>query len=55
MSGIFNVIVGLIMLVGGLSGKLDFPGTSSSGILAAVGAVVTGLGVYQLVKNRRGR
>lgn len=53
MSGIFNIVIGLVMLVGGLSGKLAFFGTNSPGILALVGAVVTGLGIFQTVRHRR--
>ncbi|MDJ0764465.1 MAG: hypothetical protein QNJ97_15925 [Myxococcota bacterium] len=52
MGGIFNIIAGLLMLVAGLSGKFVLWGTGSGGLLAAIGAVVAGMGVYRLVKYR---
>lgn len=55
MAPIWNIGIGLVMLIGGLTGKLSLIGTHSSGALALVGAGVTGLGVYQLMKRRRGQ
>ncbi len=52
MGGIFNIIVGLIMVVAGLSGKFALFGTKSSGLLAVVGAIVAGYGIYRTVKGR---
>lgn len=54
-SGIFNLIAGAVMLVGGLSGQMVFIGTGSSTLLSVVGAAVSGLGVYQIVRARRRR
>lgn len=52
-SGIFNLIAGAVMLVGGLSGKMVFIGTGSSTLLAVVGAALAGFGVYQIIRARR--
>ena len=49
----FNIVIGAVMLVGGLSGKLALLGTNSSGAAAVVGGVLIGLGVYQVAKRRR--
>lgn len=54
MGGIFNIVIGIIMIVGGLSGRLALLGTNSPKILAAVGVVVLALGIYQVAKKRNG-
>ncbi len=51
MRGVLNIIIGLVFVVGGLSGKLAFRGTQSGGLLAVVGAGLIGLGVYRMVKK----
>jgi hypothetical protein len=48
MRGIFNLIIGGIMIVGGLSGKLVLKGTSSGGALAVIGVILAGIGIYRL-------
>jgi len=50
--GIVNVIIGLLLVVGGLSGKFVLLGTNSSVLLAIFGGAIAGLGVYRLVKGR---
>ena len=50
--GIVNVIIGLLLVVGGLSGKFVLLGTNSSVLLAVFGGAIAGLGVYRLVKGR---
>ena len=52
-AGIFNLIIGLLGLVAGLTGRWTLWGTDSSIALAVVGAGIAGLGVYQLVRSRR--
>jgi hypothetical protein len=47
----YNIVIGGIMLVGGLSGKLALLGTNSSGALALVGAGLMGWGIFQMVKK----
>ncbi len=48
MRGIINIIIGLVFIVGGLSGNLVLMGTHSGGALAAVGAVLIVIGVLRL-------
>lgn len=50
---IFNIVMGLIAIIGGLSGRFVFIGTSSSWVLVLIGLVILGLGVSQLVRRRR--
>lgn len=52
---ILNIALGIGMALGGISGKLSLVGTGSSSALIAVGAVVAGLGVFQLVRAVRRR
>lgn len=52
-SGIWNLVIGGIMLIGGLTGRLSFIGTGSSTLLAVVGAGVAGYGVYQIIRAKR--
>jgi hypothetical protein len=47
-----NVILGLVMIVGGASGKLALIGTNSGGALLVVGIGVTLYGVFQIVRAR---
>lgn len=48
-----SLIWGIIMLIGGLSGKLVLRGTNSSVALVVVGCILTTIGIVRLV--RRGR
>jgi hypothetical protein len=54
-AGIFNLVIGGVMIAGGASGKLTLIGTNSSVALLVIGIGVAGLGLYQIVKSRRGR
>jgi hypothetical protein len=51
MRGVINIVIGLVMVVGGLSGKLVVRGTQSGIALAVVGAILIGLGVYRMAKK----
>ena len=44
----WNIVIGGIFLVGGLTGKLALIGTQSSGAIAAVGAGLVIWGIFQL-------
>ena len=48
-----NIIMGLVFLVGGLSGKLALRGFNSPGLLAAIGVVLIVWGTSQVLRNRR--
>ena len=49
----WNLILGIIFIIGGLSGKLALIGTNSGGALAVVGFGLAGWGAYQLAKKKR--
>jgi hypothetical protein len=51
MRGIINIVIGLIFIVGGLSGGLVLRGTGSGVGLAVVGVFITGLGVFRLANR----
>ncbi len=53
MRGIISIIIGGIMIIGGLSGKLVLLGTNSGLALAAVGMVVAGIGVFRLLNRNQ--
>jgi hypothetical protein len=52
---ILNIALGIGMVAGGVSGKLALFGTGSSTALIVVGAICTGLGLYQLIRAMRDR
>ena len=51
--GIFSVVIGAVMIIGGLSGKLVLKGTNSGAGLAVIGLIVAGIGVYRIVEARK--
>jgi hypothetical protein len=51
MRGIISVVLGLVMIVGGLTGKLALRGTDSGPALAALGGVVLLIGIVRIVKR----
>ena len=53
MRGILNIVVGLVFIVGGLSGRLVFIGTNSGGLLSVFGLVLIGLGGYRIAQARK--
>ena len=48
----WNIIFGLVAIVGGASGQLVLRGTNSSGGLMVVGAILVVVGIFQMVKAR---
>jgi uncharacterized membrane protein YfcA len=48
-----NIIMGLIFVIGGLSGKLALRGFNSPELLAAIGAVLIVWGIAQVRRKRR--
>ena len=48
----WNLVLGLIFIVGGASGQLALIGTNSSGALVVVGIAMAAYGGYQLVGAR---
>lgn len=49
----WNIIIGLVMIIGGATGKLALIGTQSSGALVVLGIVLLGWGVFQIVRSKR--
>jgi hypothetical protein len=52
MRGVISIIIGLVMIVAGLSGKIVLKGTQSGMGYAALGAVVLVIGLVRLSRNR---
>ena len=48
----WNIVIGSIFLVGGLSGRLALIGTNSPTAIAAVGGGMVIWGIVQLVRRR---
>lgn len=53
-TGAWNLAIGLVLMAGGLSKKFTLLGTASWEALVGLGAVIAGLGAYQLYKSRNG-
>jgi hypothetical protein len=51
MRGVINIIIGIVFIIGGLSGHLVLLGTGSGIALAVLGLVLVGLGVFRLVQR----
>jgi hypothetical protein len=51
---IFQVVIGLVMLIGGLTGKLALRHTGSTAWMAVIGGGLTLYGVYRVIVVRRG-
>ena len=49
-----KIIIGLVMVIGGLSGKLVLVGTQSGVALAGLGAVLIVWGIVRMVRQRQG-
>jgi hypothetical protein len=52
MRGVFNIILGIVFIIGGLSGKLALIGTNSGPALAVVGGILIIIGLVR-IKNSR--
>ncbi|MDX1964059.1 MAG: hypothetical protein SFX18_12975 [Pirellulales bacterium] len=48
----FNLILGLVFIIGGLSGQLVLIGTNSGVALAVVGGLMMAYGGYQMYQSR---
>ena len=55
MRGLFNIVIGIAVIIGGLSGKFALLGTNSGKALAAVGLIPLGMGLYQMYKAKERR
>ncbi len=48
----WNIIIGILLIVAGLSGRFALIGTGSSKALAAVGAAILIWGIVQVARRR---
>jgi hypothetical protein len=48
----WSIIIGLVFIVGGLSGQLALIGTNSGTALAVVGVLIVGRGIYRIRRQR---
>ena len=51
MRGIISIVLGLIFIIGGLTGKLQLRFTDSGYALAVVGVLLIALGTYRIMKR----
>jgi hypothetical protein len=49
---VWNIIIGIIFIIGGLSGRVVLLGTQSSGALTVVGVGLVIWGVVQMIRQR---
>jgi hypothetical protein len=47
----WNILVGVIFIIGGLSGELALIGTNSGTALAVMGFVLVGWGAYKMMRR----
>ncbi|MDP2344746.1 MAG: hypothetical protein Q8O67_27605 [Deltaproteobacteria bacterium] len=47
-AAVFNIVLGIGCIIGGLSGKLTLMGTNSGVALIGMGIIASGIGVYQV-------
>ncbi len=47
-----NIIIGILFIIGGLSGQFTLVGTNSSGGLVVVGFLLVGWGIFKMVRAR---
>ncbi len=48
MRGVINIIIGVVFIVGGLTGRLALIGTHNGPALAAIGAVLVVVGLVRM-------
>jgi hypothetical protein len=51
MRGLVNIIIGLVFVVGGLTGNLSLRGTQSGPALAVIGVALIGLDAYRMMSK----
>ena len=51
-STMWNIIIGIGMIIGGATGKLVLVGTQSSAALVVLGVGLVGWGIYKKVQNK---
>ncbi len=51
MRGVFNIVLGVVFIGGGLSGSLVLRGTHSGVALAVLGVGLTALGLFRMLSS----
>jgi hypothetical protein len=51
MRGIISIVIGLVFIIGGLTGQMQLRGTGSGPALAVVGALLIAYGIFRIVKK----
>jgi hypothetical protein len=51
MRGVLNIVIGLVLVAGGLSGRLVLIGTNSGAALAVIRLFLIGLGGYRMLNR----
>jgi len=52
-AGVWNLVIGLLAVVAGASGRFALIGTHSSTALVVIGGCIAALGLYQLVRSKK--
>ncbi|MEW5850629.1 MAG: hypothetical protein AB2A00_17720 [Myxococcota bacterium] len=52
-AGVWNLVLGVVFIVGGASGRMVLIGTHSSEALLVAGVAMAGWGAYQMYRARR--
>ena len=52
MGGVLNIIIGIVFIIGGLTGNLALIGTNSGPALAVLGVVLVIWGVVRMIRSR---
>jgi hypothetical protein len=52
MGAIINIVIGVGLVIAGLSGGLVLRGTNSGPLLALLGAAIAAWGIFQLARRR---
>jgi hypothetical protein len=50
MRGIVNISIGIVFIIGGLTGNMALRGTQSGGAIAAVGGFLVLLGLFRMTR-----
>ena len=53
MGAIINIVIGLGLIIAGLSGNLVLKGTNSGPLLALLGAAILAFGLFQVWRSNR--
>jgi hypothetical protein len=52
MRGLINIVIGVVFIVGGLTGNLALRGTESGSAIAVIGVGLVIFGIYRVAASR---